>query len=189
MTIEQLDTTKVLISLGNEDMKSFDLHISTMSFYSEKSKKVLLRLLNLACMKAGLSCKNKSVLMEALPHRSGCLILVTMLEQKKGRIYKVRGGNRYPCFVFENAEKLLCAAEEFYRQKIHIGGNSLWLWKDKYYLVSDSVMLKAAARRKLMEYSAEQRVTSVQISRIKEQGRVICPQKGLETIGRRIASG
>ena len=55
MTIEQLDERKVLISLGCDDMKNFDLEFENMSFYSEHSKRVLLRLLRLACMKAGLS--------------------------------------------------------------------------------------------------------------------------------------
>ncbi len=187
MTIEQLDTSKVLISLGSEDMKNFELKFENLSFYSEHSKRILLRLLKLACMKAGISAKSKSVLMEALPHRSGCLILVTMMEEKQCGSYKVKSTAPKTCFVFEGAEDLLSAAGEIFGQNLDLHGNSLWLAEDRYYLVFDSPLLKLRAQDILAEYGTRQKTTKTQLARIKERGKLLQEGNALEYIGRKIS--
>ncbi len=186
MTIEQLDACKVLISLGSEDMKNFELQFENMSFYGEHSRRVLLRLLQLACMKAGMSYKSKSVLMEALPLRSGCLILVTMMEEKQRKTYKVKSVTPQPCFVFESAEELLSAAQEMFGQNFELHGNSLWLSEGRYFLVLESPLLTKKAREILGEYGAQYKTPQVQLARIKERGRLLHGGNALEYIGRKI---
>lgn len=188
MTIEQLDTSKVLISLCDEDMRDYKLQFNGMSFCSEHSKRVLLRLLQLACMRAGINYRSKTVLMEALPHQSGCLILVTMLESKKRKTYKVRRIKEQPCFVFESAEELLCSAEDIYRQEMKLYSNSLWLCEGKYQLVFDYPLLQDRVRRILGEYAEEHRITRVGVSRIKERGKLLWDHNALETIGEKICA-
>ncbi len=187
MTIEQLDASKVLISLGSEDMKSFELEFSSMSFYSEHSKKVLLRLLQLACMKAGISAKSKSVLMEALPHKSGCLLLVTMLEEKGPKTYKVKRVTSQVCFEFESAEAMLCAAQELFLSRQKLKGNSLWLLEGRYYLMFDYPRVHRGISEIAGAYGRERRCTRVQVSRIKESGRLLHEGNALEYIGRTIS--
>lgn len=187
MTIEQLDASKVLISLGSEDMKSFELDFGSMSFYSEHSKKVLLRLLRLACMKAGVSPRSKSVLMEALPHGSGCLLLVTMLEDKRPKTYKVKRVTNRVCFVFEDAEAMLSAVQELFFSREKIRSNSLWLSEGRYYLVFDYPRVHRGISEIATAFGIECRCTEVQISRIKETGRLLHEGNALEHIGRAIS--
>ncbi len=99
MTIEQIDTGKVMIVLGSSDMKDFSLEYKTLSFSDPHSRKILSRLLTLACTKTGLSIENKKMLVEALPHKSGCLILLTLKPKTRSGFT----GSRSPknaCVVF-----------------------------------------------------------------------------------------
>ncbi len=187
MTIEQLDERKVLISLGSDDMKSFELEFENMSFYSEHSKRVLLRLLQLACMKAGISSRSKSVLMEALPHKSGCLLLVTMLEEKSRKTYKVKRVTSQVCFEFESAEAMLSAAQELFLSKQKLKNNSLWLSQGRYYLIFDYPWVHRGISEIAGVYGVQCKCTRIQISRIKESGKLLHEGNALEYIGRTIS--
>lgn len=188
MTIEQLDTSKVLISLCNEDMKNFELQFENMSFYSEHSKRILLRILKLACMKAGVSCKSKTVLMEALPHQSGCLILVTMMDGEKRKTYKVKKTEKKPCFAFEGAEEMLTGVEKLYRSSFSLHSNSLWMCEGRYYLIFDYPLVQECVRRILMEYAVHTACPQVEIARIKERGKLLCGKSAVDIIGRSITA-
>ena len=186
MTIEQLDESKVLISLCNEDMRDYKLKFSEMSFCSEHSKRILMRLLRLACLKAGVNFEHKTWLLEALPHSSGCLLLVTMLEKKHRKTYKVKRLTEQGCFVFDNAENLLSAAEILRVKDVFLRSNSLWLLKGKYYLVFDYSVVSALVNNIFQEYSKYFRYSQVAISRIKEIGKPLCTGNALGEIGQKI---
>lgn len=186
MTIEQLDSTKVLISLCSEDMEDFKLKFNDMSFCSEHSKRILLRLLQLACSKAGVSFERKTVLMEALPHNSGCLLLLTMMEKNRRKTYKVKKIKEHPCFVFENAEELLSAAENLQTRGVSLRDNSLWVLDGKYYLMFNYPFVSRDVCALLREYSRRANYTFVGISRIKETGKLLCDGNALGIIAQRI---
>ncbi len=186
MTIEQLDESKVLISLCSEDMDDFKLRFSDMSFCSEHSKRILLRLLQLACNRAGVSFERKTVLMEALPHNSGCLLLLTMMEKSRRKTYRVKKIKEYPCFVFDNAENLLSAAENLQMRSISLHGNSLWLLKGKYYLMFDYPFVRNDVCALLREYASKLSYTFVGISRIKEAGKLLCCGDALGIIAEKL---
>lgn len=186
MTIEQLDESKVLISLCTEDMEDFKLRFSDMSFCSEHSKRILLRLLQLACTKAGVSFERKTVLMEALPHNSGCLLLLTMMDKKSRKTYRVKKIKEYPCFVFENSENLLSAAECIQTRSVSLRSNSLWLIKGKYYLMFDCPFVQKDVCALLREYAAKINYTFVGISRIKETGKLLCSGDALGIIAEKL---
>ena len=186
MTIEQLDESKVLISLCNEDMRDYKLKFGEMSFCSEHSKRILLRLLQLACSKAGVSFEHKTWLMEALPHNSGCLLLVTMIEKKRRKTYKLKRVKEHPCFVFESAENLLSAAENLQIRSISLRSNSLWLSDRKYYLIFDYPFVENKVCNILREYSRKFSYTPAGISRVKETGKLICSGNALSTIGSKL---
>ncbi len=182
MTIEQLDTRKVLISLCNEDMESFDLRFNDMSFCDEHSKKVLLRLMRLACVKTGLELKKGTVLMEALPHRSGCLLLVTLMEKAVRKTYRIKRLKDFPCFVFEDAEEMLSCAESLGSKDIYMHRNSLWLYMGRYYLLFDYPVISPVCRGVLCEYAREIKGTAVTLSRIRENGKLLWRDNAVEFI-------
>ena len=92
MTVEQIDSSKVLISLCNEDLTEYSLRFDTMSFNDPHSRRILNKLLTIACGKTGIKQeKDKSMLVEAMPHSNGCLILLTMNHKKKKRtVYRIK---------------------------------------------------------------------------------------------------
>ncbi len=189
MTIEQLDAHKVLISLCNEDMESFSLRFNTLSFCDEHSRKVLVRLTQLACVKTGLQLNKSAVLMEALPHQSGCLLLLTVLEKPHRKVYKVKRYKSFPCFVFNSAEDLLSCAESIGELEFPLHRNSLWLFEGRYYLVFDYPVLHKASKGVLCEYSKESERTAVSLSRIKESGKLLYKDRAVEGIYKAITCG
>ena len=186
MTIEKLNASKVLISLCGEDMQNFRLNIGEMSFCNERSRRILLRLLQLACKEAGVDSADKAVLMEALPLKSGCLLLVTFSDKSKKRTYKVKRIKDKFCYVFDDTENLLCAAEALYRRKCRSQKNSLWLYEDRYYAMFEYPLTDYDLRSVLKTFAKEKRLSTVDISRICEGGRLICADNALSIIGEKI---
>ena len=182
MTIEQLDKSKVLISLCKEDMDNFSLDISDMSFCDEHSRKVLLRLLQLASRKTGVEMHKGAVLLEALPHNCGCLLLVTVMEKTKRKIYKVKRTTEYPVYVFESAENLLSCVEKMGNNNALPCWNSLWLKDKRYYLIFDYPVLKTVYSGVLCEYGRKVRATEIYLSRIRESGKLLKGENAVEHI-------
>ncbi|MBQ7999957.1 MAG: adaptor protein MecA [Ruminococcus sp.] len=182
MTIEQLDTSKVLISLCSEDMENFQLRFNDMSFCSEHSRKVLLRLMRLACSKTGMELNTGAVLMEALPHQSGCLLLVTLMSESKRKTYKVKRFKEFPCFVFERAEEMLSCAESLGSKDISLHRNSLWLYNGRYYLMFDYPAISDVCRGLICEYAREIKSTAIILSRIRESGKLLCRDNAIEFV-------
>ncbi|MCR5652875.1 MAG: adaptor protein MecA [Ruminococcus sp.] len=166
MTIEQIDPSKVMIVLGSSDMKDFSLEYSTLSFKDPHSRKILSRLLTLACSKTGMSIDNKKMLVEALPHKSGCLILLTLKPKTKRRVYRVKKPDMCLCCIFADVEKLISASVAL-RTKLH--ENKVYSFKDKYYLLIDeNVALGTLA---LLEEFADCYVCSkISAAKVKEAG-------------------
>lgn len=182
MTIEKLSEEKILISLCEEDMENFRLDTRKMGFGDEVSKRSLLRLLQVALREVGMSAVSKTVLMEALPVHSGCLFLLTFSDKKEKRIYKVKKSEG-PCFCFENAEKMLSAAEDVYRKEIADCDNALWLYDSGYYLIFTTPVIKGVVRDVLEKY-AKRIPSSLLVSRIKEGGRLLCKNDALYIVGK-----
>ena len=132
VTIEQLDGERVLILLGSSDMKDFALEYDTLSFSDSHSRKILSRLLTLACLKTGLSCADKKMLVEAVPQDGGCVILLTL--KPKRRLYRVKRRQKCVCAVAENADSLMLAAA-------NLGGRlpeaEVFLYRGRYVIIVD----------------------------------------------------
>ena len=187
MTIEKLNGSKILISLCREDMENFRLDIGKMGFCNDNSRKVLLRLMQLACKEAGVGFGSKTILMEALPLQSGCLILVTFADKKKRRTYKVKSIKRSTAYVFTDAENMLCAAENLYRLDAELPVHKLWLFESKYYVLFEYCPFNKEVCGVLCDYACKIPMSSVGISRIKEGGKSIGGENPLKTIGKKIA--
>ena len=51
MTIDRIKSNKILITLGNEDMRDFSLDYDTLSLYDSHCLKIIMRILQVACFK------------------------------------------------------------------------------------------------------------------------------------------
>lgn len=188
MTIERLSDEKILISLCDEDMESLKLNKKEMGFCDEVAKRSLLRLLQVACREVGMSAVSKTVLMEALPVQSGCLFLLTFTDKKTKKIYKVKNPKEGPCYVFCDAEKMLSAAEISYLKQIRSCDNALWLYNSRYYLTLKSPLIKGRMRDILELYAQKVAAKALCVSRIKEGGRLLCPDDALYFIGEKLCA-
>lgn len=169
MTIEQIDSGKVMIVLGSNDMKDFLLEYSTLSFKDPHSRKILSRLLTLACSKTGLNIDNKKMLVEALPHKSGCLILLTLKPKTKRRVYRVKKPDKCMCCIFDKVDNLIEAAIAL---SGHLPDNKVYLYNNKYYmLIEQNIALYPLAR--LEEFSDCYICSKIAAAKVSEAGKEI----------------
>ena len=179
MTIEQIDSSKVMILLGCDDMKDFSLEYDTLGFSDPHSRRILSRLLRLACNKTGMSVNNKRMYVEALPHKSGCLILLTLTEKTKRRIYKIKKSDKSYCCIFQNAEALITASVAL--KKFAIPGGKVYFSDDKYYLIIDTMPLSLYLMSELEEFSDAYVCSKTACARIAENGKEL---GDIKTIGK-----
>ena len=85
MTIEQIDSNRILIALCDDDMKSFSLEFESMTLSDPHVKEMIQRLLKFASNETGISVKNKKMLIEAIPYINGCLFLITLSQKTHKR--------------------------------------------------------------------------------------------------------
>lgn len=83
MTIDKIKSNKILITLCDEDMRDFSLDYDTLSLYDSHSRKIPMRILQIACFKTDIEIKDKRMIVEALPTVDGCMLLLTVEDKKR----------------------------------------------------------------------------------------------------------
>lgn len=184
MTIEQLDSTKVLISLCAQDMKNYSLEFDTMDFEKPHCKKILTRLLAIACEKTGFNIDDGYLLVEALPYDNGCLILITASEKRGRRIYKIKKNNRSLCCVFEDTESFITAVLQLAKSGLSLYPNSAYFYNEKYYLVFACPALPKRARVLLSEYARVMLCNRSFAARLSESGKIIAKKNAVKIISK-----
>ena len=184
MKISQLSDTKLLISLCSEDMINFDLDFNKLSTSDPHSKKILSRLMTLACVKNSISTHNKSVILEAVPNDNGMLILMSLCEKvSKRKKYRIKRITQYPCYKFDNAETMLCAIEKLCDTDIFFYNNSAFFYKNRYYLVFDYPVVAKKARKILSEFAHSVKGTKPFVARLYECAKLISDGNAIVHIG------
>ncbi|MCH5303573.1 MAG: adaptor protein MecA [Ruminococcus sp.] len=171
MTIEQIDSSKVMILLGCEDMKDFSLEYSTLGFSDPHSRRILSRLLKLACTKTGMSVLNKKMYVEALPHESGCLILLTLTEKSSRRVYKIKKSDKSYCCIFPDVEAMINASVAL--EKFTLQSGRVYLSDNKYYLIINTMPLSLYLMSTLEEFSDAYVCSKTACARVIESGKEI----------------
>ncbi|MBQ3264543.1 MAG: adaptor protein MecA [Ruminococcus sp.] len=99
MTIDLLDRETILVSLGVEDMRAYSLRFDKGVGYAENGLKKLLGQLGELC---GTRSRGKSYLIEALPAKDGCLLIISVHAAKYRRKYRIkRSADRKICIFFD----------------------------------------------------------------------------------------
>ena len=185
MIIEQIDSSKVLISLCNNDMEDYHLEFGTMDFENPHSKKILMRLLGIVCNKTGLSTKNKQLLLETLPLDSGCLILVTFMDTKpKINKYRIKNQHNSLCFTFEDSDNFINAVTLLYNENIYFRNCKAFLLEKKYYLIFDHCPVPHKAKRILSEFGKRKPCSRMFLSALQEAGKMLCKSNAVDVIGK-----
>lgn len=185
MIIEQIDSSKVLISLCKVDMEAYKLEFNNMDLKQPHSKKILERLLSIVCDKTGLSTKNKRLVMEALPLDNGCIILVTFMDIKpKKAKYRIKKHKTTVCFAFDNTENFIKAISLLYRQNIYFRSCKAILYNKMYYIVFEGCPVATTAKRILSEFGSRKSCTVGLLSALKEAGVFLCDSNAVDVIGK-----
>lgn len=183
MIIEQIDSRRVLISLKEEDLKTYAITIDKLNIKDEACKDAMKKLLYSVCGKLGICLKDKAVLIEAMPHKEGVLILATVDAMKKLRkTYRVKKQKALPCCRFNTAEELMGCIEHLGRIKAKLPPNSLWEYGGEYYLFFSIAGISSRAKVVLSEYAACMSMGIGRAARIKEAGKVLLHANAAERI-------
>ena len=159
MKINRLDEKRVLVVLGGSDMRDFALDFGVMSMSDAHSRKILLRLTRLACLRSGIDTRGKRLNVEAIMLGDGCYLLVTV--KNKPRRYRLKRGGR---------------------RGFNCVKNSACEWNGKYYLIFEYPALPKALAGILSEFG-EKRGGALLCARVRERGKVLCARSALTAIG------
>lgn len=182
MTVNRLSDNRILIVLCEKDMKNFSLDYDKMSLADLHSRRIIMRILQMACRKTGIETRGKSVNVEALPLDEDCYILVTV-SGKRGRTYRLKKSSGCLCFSLGNGTNFLDAIDALCKQNVCCNKNSAYEWRGQYYLVFDYPSIPKKLGRVLSEY-AEGCSGGLFAARIKESGKPVCTQNAIMQIGR-----
>ena len=182
MKVSRLDGSRVLVVLGDSDMNDFSLDFAAMGLQDEGSRKVLLRLVSLACRKSGIDTRAKRVKVEALQMNEGCYLLVTVRHMSQ-RYRLKRGGG--VCWRFSDCSAFLGAVEAAYRRGFCCAKNAAFFQGGVYYLIFDYPALPKALGGVLNEFG-ERAGGALKCAHIREHAKMICRQKALTVIGEKL---
>ena len=181
MTFDKLGHNKIMITLCGEDMHNFALDYTTLSLYDYHSRKILMRILSLACFKTGVEPHNKNMLVETLPLESGCIILLTLVERNSGH-YKFKSKSESICYLLGNSSNFFETIKVLHRQNICCKKNSVYLYNGEYYIIFDYPAIPSKIRHILNEYG-KKCGGKIPAARIKESGKEICKTNAITLIG------
>lgn len=116
MFIEQLDKTRLLITLEHDDLDVFDLEPYSISMEDKETKSLFKHILTLAAIKAGITIKNKKLSVETMPYDSGCFLLVTIKPKDSRKIYRMKKNTSHLIVKFNCVSSMLDALQRLYRQ-------------------------------------------------------------------------
>lgn len=192
MTVEQIDSTRLIIALCDEDMKNFSLNYDTLCLKDPHSNKILKQLLLLAEIKTGIDIHNKKIMVEAMNFENGCILLVTfsLKENLTYRRYKIKTVPHIFIAEFKNVETLFLCIEKLCDKDLYIPPSSLYAWNGKYELIFVSkISLRRKLRHLLTEFCDCFTDDIIFRDRICEHGTEICGtnavQKLLEVVSSR----
>lgn len=182
LTVDKLSDDRVLIILGTKEMEDYALDFEKLSLNDLHSRKILFRVMQLACRKTGIEIKGKKVSIEALSFDKDCYILVTVL-QKSRRTYRMKKKDESVCYLLGESGNFLETVEKLYRQNVYCNRNSIYLYDGKYYIIFDYLSIPKKLKKVLSEYG-EKNGGNLAAAKIIENGKLICNHNAIVQIGR-----
>lgn len=184
MFIEQLDSTRLLITLEQEDLNTFELEPYSISLENNETKSLLKQLLTLAAIKAGVPIRDRVLSVETLPYDCGCFLLVTIKPKSKRKTYKIKNDGKTILTSFLDVEAMLNAIQRLYSSSARISDCSLFENDGIYYLTlthsnSDTENIK----RILEEYGEVLPCSSFSKARLSEFYNIVCENNVIEKLG------
>lgn len=165
MTVEMVDRGTILVSLGQDDMLRYSLRMD------DKAEKIKTGLRELLCRVGeicGLDHRGKSYLIEALPSKSGCLLIISVRQVKRRRVYRIKRDRTRQLCVFFHADAMLDYRLSEHQQS----GYAVYRYDGRYVLLPSRSASESAIGR-LSEYGELYPVSEVVFARVREHGELL----------------
>lgn len=184
MNIEQLDETRILISLSENDIEKLEITFEELSLSKPHSRSVLKKLISQASDKTGIELSEKRLFIEALKYEHGFILLITLSEKEHTKKFRIKRYDNSYIFVFVSAEELLRCINALYRMKSRSFLSSVYWCGNKYYLeIKSNNTLHEKYLRTISEFSSARRRGSFYSSMLLEHGKLIYARNAVERIG------
>lgn len=165
MTIEMIGRRTILVSLGDDDMRRYSLRLQDSAEKAQTGLKDVLSRVGEIC---GLDHRGKSYLVEALPSRDGCLLIISVRSVKRRRVYRVKRRKARELCVFFHADAML----DYRRSVQPAGGYAVYRYEGHYVLLP-SASAPSAMTERLSEYGEIYPVSETVFARIREHGKLL----------------
>ena len=185
MNIEQIDTSRIIISLADKDMEQFSVTFETLSLDELHSREVLKELLNYASIKTGVSFNDKKILIEAMQYEHGCILLITFNDNKKRKIYRIKRCIDSYIFTFGSVEDFLSCIKAVYNIKDNKFLSSAFVYNGFYYLsIQSASALKNKYLRTISEFCLQTNRGNICLASLREHAKLLSDKNAIETIGK-----
>lgn len=184
MNIEQINSEKLLISLCDKELEEYHLTYETLSFTDTRSKKVIQEILLRAETRTGIRLNGKKLIVEAMKYDHGCILLVTIVNRRKRKIYHIKNRSNSYAFRFSDAEELLSCIEQLYLADEKIGKSSILSDDRDYYLMLNSSIPSESFMRITGEYADSVQKGKITCSAISEKCTVLASKNAVELVGK-----
>ena len=148
-----------------DDLQRYDLDFEAAD--SDATRKGLTRLMYRVGEECGLNHRDKSYLIEALPGKESCLLIISVRVMKTRRRYRIRRRRCVDRCRFENADSLL----DWLRLSDNENMSYVLYEKDGSYLLLAEYPLSEEQRGRLSEYGDVESIDAVAAARIREYGK------------------
>lgn len=165
MTIDRLGEGMILVTLMRDDLSRYSLDFSE-AVDKEKTRRGLTRLMYRVGEECGLDHRDKCYLIEALPGRESCLLIISVRANKTRRRYRIKRENRVDCCRFNTVDDLLVWMR---RPECGRMGYALFEASGRYYLLPEYPFTPSESAI-MNEYGAVTRESPIAVARIREHG-------------------
>ncbi len=184
MKIEQLDSRRILISLGEQDMTDYALTFDTISLEDPHAGRVLKELMQCACDRTGISLHNKQVLIEAMQYEHGCLLLLTVSEKHRRRMYRIKRDGHCVTFRFDTVDALLHCMQTLCHLRERYPHSAVYRYENVYYLsMSSTLPLTRRCRYLVSEFADGYRLGRLFPAFLQEHAHVVQSDNAIQVIG------
>lgn len=161
MTVEMLNKGTILVLMEGDDMRRYSLSFEEGSAPEQGLKKLLYRVGE----ECGIDSRGKSFLVEALPSRGGCLLIISVRRARK--VYRIKRDSTRMICVFDTVDMLL--------DLMLLGGDlagTVYDFRGKYILIP-SISASKRSLALLSEYGRMTKADQIEIAGIREFGSII----------------
>ena len=164
MTIDLLDRGTILVSLGAKEMQAYSLRFDKGIGCAENGLKKLLGQLGEIC---GAERRGKSFLIEALPAKDGCLLIISVHAAKYRKKYRIKRAASRMCIFFD-ADAML----DYLSAAKGMEAFSLYRYEGRYILLAPESAPDSALSL-LSEYGELCPAGAAEEARVREYGSLL----------------